>query len=202
MDDDHPPTLLSYAPRQRSSRRVALLTTFAILAIIAVIVAAVLHEHARRAAVAAALTMASSSPSQVPIGTGGISKSSNAIRVPYGKFFFLRDGTSLVAIKIASGSSDPINYQWLYLANGVSDFHSPTVVSGSGLARETDGNAMIVVGPISVEWSQGSIASGWIYWRGNASPQLAVSPEFVDDPTKAHLAGSRAKWYRQFDPAP
>lgn len=184
--------ILAYETRKRPPRRV-LAVCISIAALIFIIVAAYFKF------VSGPSTPLAASGSL--IGTAGLSKDENSMGVLYGKYFFLRDGSDLVGIRIASGSSDPVSYDWVYLANGQTNFASTTVVNGSGTTQENNGWGGIAAGPFRLNWSQGTRTNGWIYWD-NARPQLAISSEFATDPTSVNFASNQLKWYRKQDPAP
>ena len=207
MDDPREqPPVLSYepAPSTQGRRRRLVAGIAAAVVVLAIAVGLMFSATLHRQTIVPVATMG---PSYVLLGSGGIVVSTggaggigSAIGIPYGRFFLIRDGKTIVAIRIQAGHAEPIAYEWQCSEDGKLQFGLPSVTHGTGSASEAAHSTWIVGGPIRLEWSRGSPQQGWLYWPQDR-PGLQICSEMVDDPAKAGHDPT-AKWYSQRGPFP
>jgi hypothetical protein len=118
------------------------------------------------------LANASYSTSEVPAIKG------NAVEVTYQHFVLFRSKGETFAILILPHpkyGEDGITYTWYRLPATERDFRSAQAEAGRGETREVNGSGVVTAGALKMEWSKGSLASGWLYWR-DAPQDVAVYP--------------------------
>ncbi|MCA9174877.1 MAG: hypothetical protein KDB14_10390 [Planctomycetales bacterium] len=142
-------------------------------------------------------------------------KESGSTRVAYHRFTLLRYNDTLLALHIMPDpqmGSAGIVYRWFHLTDGSDAFFRPdpnprkrpdtlansSVRTSTGETYEGElylGSGQIKSGPIKIEWSQGSLDSGWLY-LGKVTADIEIYPQQFEKLRDADGTLDNSKWVR------
>lgn len=162
-------------------------------------------------AIAVVLVLASVSCGAAEPASTGCEVTENAVQVPVGKFFLLRQGDTYAAVKL----TEPIRkgdggykYVWYSQRDGSGIFTNAAAKKGKGevfekyrvvkrmkggrQVKDAGGVLHIVSGPLKVEWSQGN----WVYF---ASPtgDVEIAVSHANDIAQVNYRGNELVWHHR-----
>ena len=149
-----------------------------------------LRTQTARLALAAALAAAGAAcnrpatESQPPLPTADrLAATPNAVGIPYDRYILIRQNERRIALHATALSplGDRVSYRW-YLADADGRFLRPEVLEqGAGETVERPYTGRITLpGPVTLDWSRGSTAFGWLYWPEDAGDYAVYSRSFAD----------------------
>jgi len=121
-----------------------------------------------------------------------------AVGVPYDRYFLLRHGDRHTVLHIESKTQlgNKIFYRWLAAEAGARSFAVDAATGGEGETEEDPFDGRISLPGLTLRWSRGSGATGWIYWpQGTTELEIYSRPwQHIDDVNPRRGGG---KWLRE-----